>query len=504
VEPLLDALAQKLARREFTGAEVAIEALARIGDGRAVPALLALASDRHAWEPSRQAAISSLGELGDVAAVPALGAIMLDRSEDRALCRGTAARALGVLGGPEALALLCRQADRGDGGDEFWTTSEAATALGWVGGPSAQEALLRLLLHYHSGYSAAAALGRIGDPALVPRLVSLLEAQSGRPGDGYAHVVEALSRIADPSAGRALVATLPLAMGDQVWCHARALAHVHADEAQQALLGLLAPGQVPWRRRAAARCLGEGGDAAIAFALRLVEADPDPEVRRNAIAGFSYGVGGRHPLGQDVWARWLAHGDPVVRAAATEMLATRSELFDRGFTVERLIAATRDGAVPVRLAVAGMGASNPLRIRDAALFAAYVGLLDDSDPGIRVAVARDLFHVLSMGQDLPAAEVTGLVDRLMRVATADPSPRVRAEAAVSAIKSLRILTEHPTAVRMRDDLVGRRAEISARRGSDPDPRVRSEIGRVLDARDYANIDVKWQETAPEPSAPDGF
>lgn len=501
VDVLLEALA---AADAYKYHDEHFRALGRIGDRKAVPALLAFAQDRQAWAPSRGEAIMALAEIGDEQAVQPLGDILLDRQDDDSWVRRSAVRALAWIGGPLAIDLLCRQARRGDGGEEFWVGSEAVSALARLGGSEVDDVLMALLSQQHTGDAAAMALGRRDHPDLVPRLKAILEA---KPTElRYGNAVKALGRMRHPSAGQALVDTLPLAVGDRVWYHAQALAGSGIPAAQQALIALMGVDQPTKQRRAVARSLALGGDDAVALALRLIETDPDAEVRRQAIHGFNYQHSdGTNPLPQEVWAGWLGHTDEAVRATATSLLACNEGRFAQDFLVERLGAALRDPSSEVRKSAVADSTGGVFRSRGATLRGAYAALVtDDPDPAIRSLVAKQFFYMVFPSCELSAAEVTAIADRLLVAARRDADPRVRAEAGVCLVKMAGCLADSR---RSPTDLAAQRQALEGQLGEEGDQRVRAQIRRALDAGDrYLHVDVEWKASVPvtEPAASSDF
>lgn len=189
----------------------------------------------------QRAAVAGLGRLGDSAAVPLLAGPRVMRSPSTDV-RWAAVSALGRIGGLDAVDPLVRA-----GGDEEWVVrnqavndlrrilAEAAKApdnrtlslltalldadrpeiaeivldaVGAAGGRML-DPVLRGLPHHRSSpvwrANAAAALGRIGDPAAVPFLVRLLGDRDGRVRRS---AVEALGRTGDGRAAGAVLTAL--------------------------------------------------------------------------------------------------------------------------------------------------------------------------------------------------------------------------------------------------------------------------------------------------------
>ncbi len=137
----------------------------RVGDQRALDALLARLDDPHLWV--RPAAAEALGELGDGRALDALLA-RLDDPEQRV--REAAARALGALGDGRALEGLLACLD-----DPAPKVREAAArALGTLGDGRALEGLLARLDDPDQDLreAAARALGTLGDGRALDALLA--------------------------------------------------------------------------------------------------------------------------------------------------------------------------------------------------------------------------------------------------------------------------------------------------------------------------------------------
>lgn len=118
-------LTQSLQGRSITRRWQAAEALGRLRDSRAVPALCAALED---GEPNvRGRAAGALGQIGDAAALSALSRAQKD---PYAYVRSAAAIALGRIGTPAAAAALCRAL----GDPEREVRRTAAVALGTMAG----------------------------------------------------------------------------------------------------------------------------------------------------------------------------------------------------------------------------------------------------------------------------------------------------------------------------------------------------------------------------------
>lgn len=168
IDPLISMLKNKDTR------ENAARYLAKFGDVKAIPPLLAMLNDKDTG--AREVAADALGELGDQRATEPL--IQLSREKNQHV-RMAASRALGKLGGPgavEALLVVLKDEDR--------------VGASW-------ERNIRPFLRQ----VALSALAELGDPKAVPHIVKLLK-------DPYEevqiHAKVALGSFDTPEAKRAL------------------------------------------------------------------------------------------------------------------------------------------------------------------------------------------------------------------------------------------------------------------------------------------------------------
>jgi HEAT repeat protein len=331
----------------------AAAALGRIGDPRAVEPLFAVARDRNSPEPYRQAAVVALGKIGP----PAIEALTTALEDPSADLREATARVLGRMGAP-AVGLLSAALK-----DPSASVREAAAkALGEIGNPGAVEGLSAALTDSSAGVrqSAAKALARIGWTSesgqtgeayrLVqqrdwagcvrlgaPAVDPLLAALKRRDRRVRASAAEALGKIANPRAAKALVATL----GDSDEKVRRA--------ATGALVRIMAPAAKPL-----AEALLDGNETRRRLAREILDRtgwSPD-----RTAAGASYwvakrqwakcvGIGSRAvtPL---LWA--LEHEDELGRAEAALALGK----IGNPRAVQPLCAALNDADEHVRMRVA--------------------------------------------------------------------------------------------------------------------------------------------------------
>jgi beta-lactamase regulating signal transducer with metallopeptidase domain len=116
----------------------AADALARLGDSDAVPALIEALDDKN--PKVREHAASALGNLGDRRALRPLSRVLLD--DANAKVREHAADALGALGGGEAIEALAKSLHTDS---DARVREHAAYALGMIGDPRAIGALSKAL-----------------------------------------------------------------------------------------------------------------------------------------------------------------------------------------------------------------------------------------------------------------------------------------------------------------------------------------------------------------------
>lgn len=169
--------------------------LGRIGDSRAVPALLGALKRRD--EVMRRKAALALGQLGDPRALKPLVAAMRDR--DRHV-RPAAALALGKLKDPRALAALIKAYHTSDEKKDHALQRGVVKALCARADPLSIKELVMLFKKEND--CAMKALGRIGEPA-VPALIVLLN-DNKMSTYTKEDVVKALSKTRDARAVQAL------------------------------------------------------------------------------------------------------------------------------------------------------------------------------------------------------------------------------------------------------------------------------------------------------------
>lgn len=224
----------------------------------------------------RDHAARLLGDIGAPAAIPALASALRDPHEDEASVKKTAAEALARVGGPDAIDLLIAELVRSD--DQ--ATQLVADAL-VDSGPAATEPLLAVLADSKRGTGrvwAARILGQIGDPRAVDALVARLH---DRHEPLRSAVAEALGRIADARATRALSQAALRDPVPQVRAHAAAaLAPVAGAHALDILIAALADADHGTRLRALEAF--EHVELRDRTPLLTAMRDPNADVRRRA------------------------------------------------------------------------------------------------------------------------------------------------------------------------------------------------------------------------------
>ena len=251
----------------------AVEALGKIGDPQAIPALLQALKDEHM--NARWKVAKALGEIGDPQAVPALLLTLKDKDQG---VRQSATGALGKIGDPQAVPALLQTLK-----DEDEDVRDAtALALGDIGAP-ATPVLLRALKDKDQGVrqSATGALGKIGDPQAVPALLQTLKDEDEDVRDATAL---ALGDIGAPATPVLLRALKDKDQGVRRWAVA-ALGKIGDPQVVPALLQALKDKDQGVRRWAVA-ALGKISDPQVVPALLQALKDEDQGVRQSAVAAL--------------------------------------------------------------------------------------------------------------------------------------------------------------------------------------------------------------------------
>jgi HEAT repeat protein len=159
---------------------VAVQALGRMNDERAIVPLMSLLNDKRENYRLRLAAAESLGKLGDAHAVPPLLDILSDEREKSVYLKESAVKALGMLGDIRALEPLLDVLESKRGiRDKFnFLKEQVIEAIGRIGGKSSKAtlSLLRVLKDESPSIRLAAveALAAIGDPQTLDALKELI------------------------------------------------------------------------------------------------------------------------------------------------------------------------------------------------------------------------------------------------------------------------------------------------------------------------------------------
>jgi len=168
----------------------AAEALGKIGEQSAVPGLIKALTDNSSYVRYRVA--GALGDIGSSEAVPHLVKAIADEYN---IVRQWAADALGDIGDPQAIPCLFRTLTDQD--EEEFVRDSAAEALANIGVPAITQ-LIKVLTHKNSYVRgrAALALGKIGDPEIIPELKEKLNDKDGRVRH---QAIDALGMIGNPA-----------------------------------------------------------------------------------------------------------------------------------------------------------------------------------------------------------------------------------------------------------------------------------------------------------------
>ena len=440
--------------------EIALRALARIGDPRAVDALVASLASADGWLAPRLADI--LTRHGSLVIEPLLAVL---QQPGRPLARAWAANVLGEVRAAPAFAALARGLD--DLEDEV--RAKSATALGRLDDQRAIPYLLEHLLTDPAPFvraRIAAALGRFDDPEVIERLVRGL-------GDSAWWVrirsIEALEQIgprAEPSLLTALDDPNPeiriraavglerlglpvtlvgrIVRGDGVPEATETLGRFAAAGARELLAELLLHPALPVRAAVVAASRRSGrGDLAPELAERA-RRDPEPTLRAAAFDALA-AIGAHDAAAPALEA--LGDEDDLVRSAAIRLLvglggpeivvrlrnrAAAPEPVTRAAAVRAL---GRLGTLEAKPDFLRLMSDEHPEVREAAALAAgeahitalaprLIGLLDDASAEVRLAAARGLGQV---------GDATALEPLAGAFAAADSALR---DAIVSAVQRL--------------------------------------------------------------------
>lgn len=493
VDPLLEILAMTSGTPRYAESGSLITALGRIGDPRTVDPLLAIAKDRNAGESNRGAALLAVAEIGEPRAIAPIGNIMLEKTEGNHGVRWSAVHALIDLGGRQAADFLRQEAARGDS-EVFLIVGTAMTGLGIIGGPEDEAVLIERLGDRYTGEYAGMALAQRRNPDLIPRLQERLRDTTNE--DSYRHIASALSGMRMPGACRALLDTIPAEGSRLMALHLEALTACRSPETMRAIIDLA--GRGPVVRKIAAPLLTQCGPEGVTVALRLAEEDPDPEVRMAAISGFNTQWDREEMLPRATLNKWLGHADASIRLAATGLLDHWFPQEDL-FLVQALLTASRDADARIRLKTIFCLLNWPSGPQDRPRLLERCWAMAAGDPAVEVRQ-----KAIEVAYFLPSEareEIRSAADLLVRIATNDAEPRLRAEAWIAAMK----LVSH-----QEEALAKQRRVMAERLKTEADERVRNILAKMLDPanHDWQNTGVDWpgEAVAPVPSShqPSGF
>ncbi|HET8650861.1 MAG TPA: HEAT repeat domain-containing protein, partial [Gemmatimonadales bacterium] len=395
--------------------EIALRALARIADPRAVPPLVDALQGAEAWLAPRLADI--LARHGDAVVEPMMG--FLDAG-GRHPARPWAASVLGEVRAQRAFPVLVRAL--GDLDDEV--RSKAATALGRLADPRAVPYLLENLLSDPAPFvrtRIAAALGQFDDPEVIDRLVRAL-------GDSAWWVrmrsVEALEQI-----GLAAEGPLLVALDDpDAEIRLRAAAALERLGVPQRLVAMIAAGD---RVDESTAALGKFAAAGARELLAEQLQHPSPAVRIAVVTAIRRA--GRRDLAGELLISAAGETDAGVRAAALEALAALEVRDAVPVAVDHL----SDPDERVRSEALGLLG----RLGSPDMIAAVEARSGDPEPAVRAAAARALGAGVGAGADaIPV--LRGLLH--------DPAPEVREQSA-RAVAQLELRTLAPAVRDLLDD-----------------------------------------------------
>jgi len=266
-------------------ANASARALGEIGDRRAVPMLLELiTTGKGMSDYSAEWAVLALGKIGDPQALPMLRKL-LSEAQPGSWQQRCLAVALGNLGDAEVIPILkecMKTSGHGDGlapsCPHYFQTEEATEALARIGEPAVPVLLEALDWRYeHTADYACLALAEIGDQRAVGPISRLLDRWSDRTRH---HAAIALGKLGDPS----VIPVLRRALEDEdAWARigaAEALWQLGEKSAVCVIERALAEAPEDWQRVEAAAALGRlrTGTEALHKALE----DPAFEVRQAA------------------------------------------------------------------------------------------------------------------------------------------------------------------------------------------------------------------------------
>ncbi len=378
--------------------EIALRALARVADPRAVPALVAALRSAETWLEPRIADI--LTRHGD-AAVPPMMAFLEEGGRHHA--RAWAANVLGEIRAQRAFPVLVRAL--GDLEDEV--RAKAAYALGRLGDTRATPYLLEHLLTDPAPFvraRIAGALGQFDEPDVIERLVRSL-------GDPAWWVrmrsVEALEQIGPQAEAPLLVALddpdpelrMRSAVAlERLGVPARAVRMIEEDDRPDEAREILTKFSIAGARELLAEQLMH----------------PSAKVRLATIAAIRRT--GRRDLEHELTEVARRDDDPMLRAAAFDTL--------RALGLRDAVPAALAGVADSHEAVRAEAIHLLGDLGDASIAAELQACTADADPGARAAAVRALGRALG---SRAAPDVTRMLT--------DPAPAVRSAAADAAAEA---------------------------------------------------------------------
>jgi HEAT repeat protein len=388
----------------------ALRALGRLGDPRALPALLRVASEQPI--DLRAAAVDALAAPTMSAAVPALIALSGRPSSDE-LARH-AQLALGELATPPAIAALVESLRRPP------VAEEAKLALLHAGSAAVEPLAAELARGTPtSATTAATLLGELRDRRATAALAAATDTHDGDP-TLWLVALDALGRLGDPTALPALARGAEAPAPDVrlgAFAALQALAEPRGAVVVEAGLGDPDP-----RVRAAAVRLGDALDPSCAATSRLARplADTDAAVRRAATSATIR-------CAELTPARGDAAGlDDALRKAPGEPSPAFLELLaaahvdrplDSRAVVERLLGLVAAGGAPATAAADVLAVARLDDTQVTALARAFA----DSEASVRARLCPAVARAPRGGEWLAAI-----------IAAADEAPEVRAAAAWAA------------------------------------------------------------------------
>jgi HEAT repeat protein len=359
-----DILVSLLKHEDSAVRRVAVEALGKLREARAVEPLIARLSDDNS--DVRCAAAEALGQLGNRQAVEPL---IVRLNDDNSDVRRAAAETLGRLSEAQAIEPLIARLSDGNS-DVRRAAAKSLDELTWQAQTQAQQ------IAYLIATQACDEIVRIGEPAVESLIASLKDDN----WDVRRMAAEALVKISEPA-----VEPLVRRLVDEDWSMKRAVAEVlgQLGDARAVKPLIRCMGDDDWDvRRAAAKALEQIHSTGVVTLLIAQLIDDDWDVRRAAAEAL--GKLGNMEAVEPLIAR-LEDNDWDVRRAAAEALG---ELGDTR-AVEPLIVRLSDDDWNVRRAAAeALG-----RLGDAQSVEPLVACLRDDDRDVRHAAAEALAKI---------------------------------------------------------------------------------------------------------------